>query len=86
MGRNEVRKALYDVVESLTNYELSHTAKKLLLHYFNGSRQDTTYKRAIEAIITYHPDGADVIRTGEGRVMKLLDILKHQADTWDKEP
>ena len=85
MGKTELRNAIFNVVEYLTKSQLSDHTEKLILHYFNDSKEDDAYDRAIGAIGRYC---ADDIPSGDAmpaRLSKLLSVLKKEADAWDDE-
>ncbi|MBN2435897.1 MAG: hypothetical protein JXK07_11595 [Spirochaetes bacterium] len=85
MSRDSFRQAIFNVVEHITNYELSPTAQKLILHYFNGSKQKSSYERAIAAITKYYPEGLGANRSQTQILEELLVELKKEADKWDRE-
>lgn len=85
MSRDSFRQAIFNVVEHITNYELSATAQKLILHYFNGSKQKSSYERAIAAITKYYPEGLGANRSQTQILEELLVELKKEADKWDRE-
>lgn len=81
----ELRKAIFDIVEYLTQKALSDQARKLILHYFNQSREDGAYAQALSAISRYY---GDTIPMGENmplKLRKMFDILQHEAHVWDEE-
>ena len=85
MGRTELRNAIFDVVEYLTQTQLSERAKKLILYYFNESRESETYERAIIAIERYYSDHVPSGNDAPARLRKMLSTLKKEADVWDAE-
>ncbi|MDA3901032.1 MAG: hypothetical protein PF637_11005 [Spirochaetes bacterium] len=85
MSREGLRQAIFNVVEHITNYELSPTGQKLILHYFNGSKQKSSYERAIAAITKYFPEGLGANRSQTKILEELLVELKEEADRWDRE-
>lgn len=85
MGRYELRQAIFNLVEFLNNYEVSQTAQKLIIHYFNDSKLGTSYERALEAVLTYVPGALDGDVRNSQKVIELLDRLKREADRWDLE-
>jgi len=85
LNRNEFRRSLFDVVEHMTPYDLSHHARELLIHYFNRSMAPTSYEKARAAIEGYLQDTIpDRGQRGE-KLEALLEKMKRQADAWDRE-
>ena len=82
-NREAFRKAIFNVVEYLTKYELSHTGQKLIIHYFNDSRESDAFLRAIAAIDKYIPESMPPQGERPEKLMKLLRELKRQAVAWD---
>ena len=85
MGRLELRNAIYNVVEYLTQRELSDQAKKLILYYFNESKESEAYERALAAIARYYSDDIPTGDAMPARLRKMLHALKAEADVWDAE-
>ncbi|MBN1531299.1 MAG: hypothetical protein JXA20_01420 [Spirochaetes bacterium] len=79
------KNALYDVVECLIKYEVSHTAKTLINHYFNMSESEETLSRAIEAIEKYTQEQIPTPENRTPRLSRLLDELAFRAKRWDAE-
>jgi hypothetical protein len=79
------KSALYDVVEYMIKYELSHTAKTLINHYFNTSDSAVTLNRAIEAIEKYTQEQIPLPQDRPPRLTVLLDELAFRAKKWDAE-
>ncbi len=80
-----MRRAIFDVVEYVSQYELSPTGQKLVIHYFNTSRSPGTYQRALDAVERYFPEQLPGPDDTPPRLQRLLDELKRQADAWDAE-
>jgi len=85
MGRTELRNAIFDVVEYLTQRQLSDHAKKLILYYFNESKESDAYERAFAAIARYYSDDIPSDDAMPARLRKMLSVLKKEADAWDAE-
>ncbi len=83
MSREEFRQTIFNVVEYLTKYELSDTAKKLILHYFNTSQADTSRFKAIDAVERYTADKLPELDDMPRKLERLLDKMVHEADRWD---
>ena len=82
-NRENFRRAIFDVVEYLTKYELSHTGQKLVVHYFNDSREETAYLKALAAIEKYFPESMPPAPERSSKLEKLLKELDRQAAAWD---
>jgi tRNA-dihydrouridine synthase len=85
LSKQSFRKAIFNIVEYFTKYQLSDQAKKLILHYFNEMRHDSSYQRAISSIEKYtqqeippYDEAADIMKF-------MLNKLSEEADSWDKE-
>ena len=85
MGKMELRSAIFNVAEYLTQRELSDHAKRLILHYFNESRESEAYDRAFSALARYYSDDIPSGDAMPPRLRKMLDALKREADAWDLE-
>jgi hypothetical protein len=85
LNRDEFRKALFDVVECLTNHPLMDTGKKLVIHYFNESRERTSFEKAIWAINKYYPESIPDASERSKLLNRLLEHLREEADIWDSE-
>ena len=84
-NRENFKRAIFDVVEYLTKYELSHTGQKLVIHYFNDSREKTAYLKALAAIKKYFPESMPPEPERSTKLEKLLKELEHQAAAWDND-
>lgn len=82
-NREAFRRAIFNVVEYLTKYELSPTGQKLVIHYFNDSREPDAFLRAIAAIEKYFPESMPPEGQRPEKLMKLLRDLRRQAMAWD---
>lgn len=80
-----MRKAIFNLVENLSQYELSPTGQKLVLHYFNESKAPDTYERALDAIERYIPEKLPGPDDTSPRLQRLLDELKRESAVWDAE-
>ncbi len=85
MSRDSFRASIFRVIEHLNRYELSETAKKLVLHYFNESRQPTSYRRAVEAVERYIHDSLPESEGRPSRLRELLAEMAREAEAWDSE-
>jgi hypothetical protein len=81
----ELRNAIFNVVEYLTQYQLSDQAKKLIIHYFNESKESGAYERALAAVARYYSDDIPAEEEIPERFRKMLAVLKREADEWDIE-
>jgi hypothetical protein len=85
LGKQELRNAIFNLVVYFTQYELSDQAKKLILHYFNESKEGTAYERALQAISRYYADDIPPVEEMPERLKKMMASLKREADAWDAE-
>jgi hypothetical protein len=85
LSRESFRKAIFDVVEFFTRYELSDQAKKLILYYFNETRNNSTYLRALSAIQKYTQEEIPGYKDAPPMLQELLDRLTEEAEAWDQE-
>lgn len=85
MSRESFRKAIYDIIEFFTKYQLSDQAKKLILHYFNEARNNSSYLRAISSIQKYTQEEVPAYQDAPLMLRELLDRLAREADDWDRE-
>lgn len=83
--KENFREAMYAIVQYMTKYELSSTAKSLLNHYFNHSRVARTSMRAFEAIEKYVQDRIPSPDDRPPKLARIIDELEHWADRWDAE-
>lgn len=83
MGREELREALFNVVERVTSHPLQNSGRKLVLHYFNDCRDGSGYERALYAINKYSPDSIPEEDTWSKGLRRAMDELKKIADEWD---
>jgi len=85
MSKEEFRQALFDLATFATKHELSDQAKKLIIHYFNESGENTSTRRAIGAIQRYLPDCIPPEGERSGRLQSLIDTMAEYAEEWDME-
>jgi len=85
MSRDSFRTSIFNVIEHLNRYELSDTAKKLVLHYFNESRKPTSYRRAVEAVERYIHDSMPESADWPPRLRELMAEMAREAESWDSE-
>ncbi len=85
MNRDEFRRSIFDIILYFTKHELSHTAKELILYYFNQSSSGTSYLRAIESIQKYTQEEIPPPEEADLQLTSLLEELSHQANLWDIE-
>jgi hypothetical protein len=85
MNREEFRKALFDVVECLTNHPLLDSGRELVLHYFNEAKEETSFERAVRAVNKYYPESFPEESEWSKRFIRLMNRLKEEADIWDSE-
>jgi len=80
-----MRQALFELVEYISQYELSPTGQKLVTHYFNSSKAADTYDRALEAVERYFPEQMPGPDDRPPRLQRLMDQLKAASKAWDAE-
>ena len=85
MSKQAFKQAFFYVVECLINYELSSSAKTLLVKYFNDSGANNSFNKALEAINTYAPNSIPAPESMSPRLRKLLRNLELSAKAWDAE-
>ena len=85
MGRMGFRSAIFNVIEYLTKKPLSNQGEKLIIHYFNESREDESYGKALDAITRYCSDDFPSGDAMPDRLRKMLSALKREAAEWDAE-
>ncbi len=85
MSREEFRQSIFNVVEYVTKAELSDTAKKLILHYFNSSQADRSRFRAIDAVERYIGDKLPEPDDMPRKLERLLETMVNEGDRWDVE-
>ncbi len=85
LGRESFRKAIYDIIEFFTKYQLSDQAKKLILYYFNETRHDSSYIRALSSIKKYTQEEIPAYPDAPLMLQKLLDRLAEEAKAWDQD-
>jgi hypothetical protein len=85
LGREELREALFDVVEQLTSHPLGDSGKKLVLHYFNDSKETTAFAKAIAAANKYYPESIPAREERSVLLNKLIERLYDEAEAWDAE-
>ncbi len=85
MGRDELRKAVINVVEYISKSELSPTSHKLIFHYFNQSKANNSLDKAVDAIERYMQDRIPA-QDDRGRILEgLLNELAYEAKMFDAE-
>jgi len=80
-----MRQAIFELVEYISQYELSATGQKLVIHYFNSSKAPDTYERAIEAVERYFPEQKPGPDDRSPRLQRIMDKVKAEAKAWDTE-
>ena len=85
MSKSSFRQAIYDVVEYVNHYELSDHAKKLIIHYFNESKANSSRQKAIDAIQKYLQDKLPSASDTPPRLNSLLETMMDEADEWDNQ-
>lgn len=84
MGRDELRRAIFDIIEYFTKFQMSDQSKRLVIHYFNKSKGQTAREKAVKAIEYYLQD--DVITDDmPSFLQELVKKLYAEADSWEKE-
>ena len=53
MGREKLRNAIFDTIEFITQMELRVSSKRLILGYFNMSREEDSTQRARQTVESY---------------------------------
>lgn len=94
MGREELRAAIFDTIEYITQMELRVSSKRLILGYFNMSKQQNSPDRARETVQRYTqteiPSLEEVLLHGRENRMTRLDRLvlamEREARRFDIEP
>jgi hypothetical protein len=85
LSRDSFRKAIYDIIEFFTRYQLSDQAKKLVLYYFNETRHNSSYIRALSSIRKYTQEEIPSYDDAPLMLKELLDKLAEEAEAWDQE-
>ncbi len=85
MSRESFRNCLFRVVEYLNKYELSDQAKKLILHYFNKSKLQSSEQKAMEAVEFYLQIKIPVMEERSPYLKKLIDEMLREAESWDRD-
>ncbi len=85
MSRESFRKAIYDIIEFFTRYQLSDQAKKLVQYYFNETRHHSSYTRALSSIQKYTQEEIPEYQNAPPLLRELLDKLAEEAEAWDQE-
>jgi hypothetical protein len=85
VGREELREALFNVIERVTSHPLQNSGRKLVLHYFNDCKDGSGYDRALYAINKYFPESLPDEDTWSKGLRKAMEELKKSADAWDNE-
>ena len=78
-----LKRSIFDIVEFLTNCELSNSGKKLILNYFNNSKEVTSEERALAAVERYFPESLPSIEDTPKKLRQLLDRMANIARKWD---
>lgn len=94
MSKELFRKAIFDVIEHVTQMELRASSKNLILQYFNMAGGESGRERARIAVERYAqvelPPRAEIVaRHRENRLTrldKLVLTMEAEADRFDKEP
>lgn len=84
-NRMSLREAIFDVIQYLTKHALSNQGQKLIIHYFNDSKEDSSYLKALDAIEKYYPESMPAPEERPPKLEKLLQTLKRRADAWDMD-
>lgn len=93
MSKESLRKAIFDVIEHVTQMELRASSKNLILQYFNMSAGESSRERARVAVERYAqvelpPRSEIVARHRENRLTrldKLVASMEAEADRFDKQ-
>jgi hypothetical protein len=85
LNRETLRQAIYDVVEYLTKHPLSDNGKKLVIHYFNQSKESSSFQRAIDAANRYFPESMPTEDERPPALQNLIENLESEAESWDNE-
>ncbi len=85
MSRDSFRKSIFNIIEHINRFELSDTAKKLVLHYYNESHEATSYRKAVESIERYLHDEIPAEDRRSPRFRELLSAMAAEAERWDSE-
>ncbi|HRZ26415.1 MAG TPA: hypothetical protein P5295_06380 [Spirochaetota bacterium] len=84
-NRENLRRAIFSVIEQLTKHPLSERGKDLVINYFNDSREKTSFMKALDAIEKYFPESMPPEDERPPKLQKRLDALRHEAAIWDGE-
>jgi len=84
-NRENLRRAIFSVIEQLTKHPLSERGKDLVINYFNDSREKTSFMKALDAIEKYFPESMPPEDEKPPKLQKRLDALRHEAAIWDGE-
>lgn len=85
MSKAEFKESIFNVTEYLVKTELSDTARKLLVHYFNDSSGNTSLDRAVNAITRYIQDDIPASEDRSPLLNELLNDLAYEAKIFDAE-
>ena len=85
MGREELREALFNAVERVTNHPLQTSGRKLVIHYFNDAGDCSAYERALYAINKYFPESLPEESAWTKGVKRAMEELKLRCAEWDNE-
>ncbi len=77
------RRSIFNIVEYFTRYEMSNHAQKLIIYYFNESKEESSYIRAIEAIKKYLQEDITSEENLTPKLQSLLDAMSLEAKNWD---
>ena len=94
MGREQLRSAIFEAIEYITQMELRVSSKRLILGYFNMSKRENSAERAREAVRRYTqtelPTLEEILsRSRENRATRLDRLLlavEREARRFDAEP
>lgn len=85
MGKDEFREALFDATEALIDYQISISAKSLIMTFFNDAKGDTILERAIETMKKYSQIDFPPPEERSKKLKSALNRLAYEADRWDRE-
>ncbi len=94
MGREELRAAIFETIEFITQMELRVSSKRLILGYFNMSQQPDSPSRARHAVERYTQTDLPTLEELRNRKAKqsltrldrLVMTMEIEARRFDAEP
>ncbi|HUX20294.1 MAG TPA: hypothetical protein VMW69_03575 [Spirochaetia bacterium] len=94
MGREQLRTAIFETIEFITETELRVSSKRLILGYFNMSREEDSAQRARRAVERYTQTELPTLDEIRGRkstnamsrLDKLVLTMEMEARRFDSEP